>query len=239
MIKLITLLKRGPLLNREEFAARWLRVHAPKAAVFAGFARIHARLLDRGSGACRRRHRPALIRQPRRRPGILRIRDRSAGFGRCQSPSRPARPPPGERAPAPERARSRGAPLQARCVGETPGRRGPWSLRRLVPGRGVARARRRDRRCQRPGQLGRGRTAPQFRHGGALDLVNGEAVLDAMLELWLASEADGRAALARVRDEELPRIAGRVGATETALLYEHVVVPPSPSAYGLPSGSET
>lgn len=69
--------------------------------------------------------------------------------------------------------------------------------------------------------------------------MNGEAVLDAMLELWLASEADGRAALARVRDEELPRIAGRVGATETALLYEHVVVPPSPSAYGLPSGSET
>src|SRR5262245_16230622 len=35
MIKLVTLLKRGPHLTREEFGKRWLGIHAPLAAQFS------------------------------------------------------------------------------------------------------------------------------------------------------------------------------------------------------------
>jgi uncharacterized protein (TIGR02118 family) len=237
VIKLITLLKRGPHLSRDGFAERWLQIHAPKAAVFPGLrgymlgfsvepgepaADGIAQLWFDSRAACQSSY--------------------ASDIGREGSADAKAHLARRDHLLASEHWRRSGdSPSESSCklvvgakrpVGTDRAGFVAWfrdeALTEFCNESGAGNVR---VSLDEAGQMLNSGTA------GVLDLVEGEAVLDAMLELLFASDAEGREALARVRLDELPRLSAQVGHTETALLREHVVVPPPPSADGFPSGA--
>ncbi len=68
---------------------------------------------------------------------------------------------------------------------------------------------------------------------GPLELVEGEAVFDGLLEFWFATRDAAENGRVRLRGLAEERLAPIVSATEDFLLREHVVVMPPPPAYGL------
>ena len=232
MIKLITLLKRGPHLSREAFAERWLTVHAPKAAIFPGLRGYCLGFsLEDGEPAA---------------DGIAQLwfdtrlaaqASYASEVGRTGSADASAHLGRREHLLASEHVRRSGPTFTGTgcklvVAAKRPAGTGraafvEWfrrdALADLAAGSEASAVR---ASVDEAGQLLNSGTT------GALDLVDGEAVVDGLLELWFATDREGRAALARVRSEALPGLAGQVGSTETALLREHVVVAPPPMAEG-------
>jgi uncharacterized protein (TIGR02118 family) len=236
MIKLVTFLKRRPDLTRPQFKERWLTVHAPIASVFPG---LRGYMLGF-----------SLEAEEPKADGVAQLwfesrRGAQASYaseiGRNGSADANAYLARREHLLVSEEWVSRSAPLvdtpfklliAAKRRPEVPRLNFVDSWREL--GRGPV-----GERCgsgqvrlcyDEAGELLNSRTS------GALDLIEGEAVFDGMLELWFASEEALRAGYAAYLAGVRSTLASEVSSLEEALLEEHVVVTPPDGAYNLEAG---
>lgn len=226
MIKLVTLLKRGPALTRDGFAARWLTVHAPMAARFPGLrgytlgisvapgeprADGAAQLWFDDRAAAQRSYASDIGREGSADASShLSRRDHLLASERWLSPVPDEPLPPyklmvGVKRPAGQArrafvedwARLDGAEAAAAC--------GTRLLRACVDD---------------AGRLLNSGTA------GTLDLRDGEAALDGLLEAWFETEPALLDGAARLRASAFGKgLTDGAGAAETFLLREHVIVP--------------
>ena len=236
MIKLVTFLKRRPDLTRRQFKQRWLTVHAPIASKFPG---LRGYMLGFSLE----------VEEPRA-DGVAQlwfdIREAAqasyaSDIGRNGSADANAYLARREHLLVSEEWVSRTAPLV-----DTPfkllvaAKRRPdqsrdefvtsWQEFARGPVGEICSTSQVRLSVDEAGQLLNSRTT------GALDLIEGEAVFDGLLELWFASEEALRSGfdsfLLNVRDD----LTRRVSSLELALLEEYVVVTPPDSVYGLETG---
>lgn len=236
MIKLVTLLKRGPHLTRAEFGRRWLEVHAPIAAEFPNLrGYILGLSVEEGEPTT---------------DGVAQLwfDDRAAcqasyasDVGRNGSADASRHLSRRQHLLVSERWRRRGVPvaatpfkllIAAKRMGDQP--RADfvrWWIGPALAGIGDQFEASAERVCvDEEGRLLNSGTT------GKLDLVPGEAVVDGLLELWFASEATARAAAAGYRAEGRPQLLQQVASAEDAVLREHVIVLPPAPANGLEAG---
>lgn len=233
MIKLVTLQKRHPSLTRPEFEQRWLNIHGPMAAAFPGL-RGYMLGFSLDDGEPQADGVAQLWFDSREAAQVSYASD----IGRQGSADASAYLARREHLLASEHwFTTRGA------ISTTPFK--------LVLG--VKRAPNLSRAdfCTRLagddiGSFGAACGAAQFRVSldeaglmlnskttGPLDLVEGEAVFDGLLEFWFAAREAADMGRIRLRGLAEQRLAPIVSATEDFLLREHVVVMPPAPAYGL------
>lgn len=233
MIKLVTLQKRHPSLTRPEFEARWLSIHGPMAAAFPGLRGYMLGFsLDEGEPDA---------------DGVAQLwfdsreatqASYASEIGRRGSADASAYLARREHLLASEHWFTRNAPLSSTPFKLVLGmkRATDWSRQdfaALLLGEDI-------------GRIGAACGADQFRVSrdeaglmlnsktdGPLDLVEGEAVFDGLLELWFATREAADAGRIRLRELAGERLAPIVSTTEEFLLREHVVVMPPAPAYGL------
>lgn len=224
MIKLVTILKRGPALTRDAFAARWLTVHAPMAARFPGLrgyvlgfsimpgdppADGAAQLWFDDRAAAQRSYASDIGREGSADASShLSRRDHLLASERWLSePPASALPPfklmVGVKRPD---GRSRAAFIDA------------WA--RLDGAAAAAGARHLRVSVDDAGKLLNSGTA------GTLDLRDGEAVFDGLLEAWFTSDRDLLGAAGRIADSDFAAaLTADAAAVEIFALREHVIVP--------------
>lgn len=237
MIKLVTFLKRDPSLTRPGFEQRWLEVHAPLAAVFPGlrgymlgFSLDAGEPLADGVAQLWFDSREAVQASYASEIGRRGSADASAYLARREHLLASERWIAGDGpiADTPFKLllgikRAEGLSRQAFCDAVA-------DAAETV--RTACGARQLRLSLDDAGLLLNSKVA------GTLDLLAGEAVFDALIEMWFATRAEADAARGRLRATAGAHFASLASVMEDALLGEHVVVPPPPPACGLTTGKQ-
>lgn len=233
MIKLVTLQKRHPSLTRPEFEQRWLTIHGPMAAAFPGLRGYMLGFsLDEGEpdadGLAQ------LWFDSREATQVSYASD----IGRQGSADASAYLARRQHLLASEHWFTTTGPLSSTPFKLVLGmkRASDWSrgnfaahlvsddIRSIGPACGAEQFR---------VSLDEAGLMLDSRTTGPLELVEGEAVFDGLLELWFATRAAADEGRVRLRALAEERLAPIVSGTEEFLLREHVVVMPPVPAYGL------